>query len=659
MTKRRTTKHALLMSGLALLLCISMLVGSTYAWFTDSVTSTGNIIKSGTLQIEMLWANGKDDPSADTTAWTDASTGAMFENDLWEPGYVEARHISIANVGTLALKYQLRIAANGIVSKLGDVIDVYYFDTATILTRENAVNGTKLGTLTEILGTDKNLAKTVAGALKADEEKTVTIALKMREDAGNEYQGLELGSDFIVELIAVQDTFEKDSFDEFYDKDSLSANVPAAIVRELENKKITATLGIGGSVKDIELDTAYKFEPTQSFEELSKSEYKYYLADFIVSADKDVPANSIALAGYYDAWCSFNNDNWVAMVNDGLEVKAGQEIALVEALGFAVHYKDICQYGNDGIGFLCGAADLTGENAGTTLTVKLCLFETTADPNGSSAEGEKVVGAEPIVIGEFKYTFPEKPWDGVTTKAPQQVNGIYQVGTPAELAWLAASSTPIDHATLTADIDMRGATISAIEIYGYRTFDGAEHTISNAVVDGSGLFGNAATDCTIKDVVLDNITVNTASGDYAGIVNGKFSGKYENVTVLNSTVNAPNSEYVGGLAGAVYKNIVDCKVENISVTGTEKVGGLVGFFTLADVGYSIELKNCSASKVNVTATNTAKPYAGVFFGRGLATGSNKFVFTNCSAQLKEGQKLIGQDYYSNIDTSAIAVTTIQ
>ena len=59
MTKRRTTKHALLMSGLALLLCISMLVGSTYAWFTDSVTSTGNIIKSGTLQIEMLWANGR------------------------------------------------------------------------------------------------------------------------------------------------------------------------------------------------------------------------------------------------------------------------------------------------------------------------------------------------------------------------------------------------------------------------------------------------------------------------------------------------------------------------------------------------------------------------------------------------------------------------
>ncbi len=253
----------------------------------------------------------------------------------------------------------------------------------------------------------------------------------------------------------------------------------------------------------------------------------------------------------------------------------------------------------------------------------------------------------------------EFPWDGVTLEAPKTVNGVLQVGKPSELAWLAASSSPIDHATLTADIDMMNATISSIEIYAYRTFNGNGHTISNVVVDGAGLFGNLSSDCTIKDITLDNITVNTTSGDYAGIVNGKFSGKYENVTVLNSTVNAPNSEYVGGLAGAAYKNIVNCNVENISVTGTEKVGGLVGFFSLADVGYSITLDNCSAKNVTVTATNPAKSYAGVFFGRGLASGSRKFTFTNCSAAMKADQKLIGQDYYNNIDTSAIAVTTLQ
>ncbi len=408
MTGKKSTKRALLFSGLALLMCFSMLIGSTYAWFTDSVTSGNNIIKSGTLKVSMEWADGDTDP-ATTDTWADASQGAIFDYDLWEPGYVQARHIKISNAGSLALSYQLRVVANGIVSKLSDVIDVYYFDTATQLTRENVTKGTKLGTLTEILGTGKNLSNTVCGDLLAKEEKMVTIAFKMQESAGNEYQNLSIGSDFSVVLTATQHTYEKDGFDETYDENALSPVVPPALVRELEDKNITATLGIGGAVYSYTLDAAYQFEPTQSYEELLKSEYKYYLADFIVSADKDVPADSIALAGYYNAWCQYNNDNWVALVNGGTPIAAGTEIALVGTLGYPVHYKDICEYGNDGIGFLCGVKDLTGENAGTTITVKLCLFETTADPNGSSASGEKVEGAEPIVIGEFKYTFPEKP----------------------------------------------------------------------------------------------------------------------------------------------------------------------------------------------------------------------------------------------------------
>ena len=403
MTKTKSTKRALLGSALALFVCVSMLIGSTFAWFTDSVTSSGNIIKSGSLQVEMNWADGTTDPA--NTNWTDASKTAIFNYEYWEPGYTDAKHIQITNVGNLAFNYKMRIVANSTVTKLADVIDVYYFATAKKLTRTDVESGVYLGTLTELLGTDKNISNTISGMLEPQKTKEITLALKMKEEAGNEYQGLSIGSDFSVELIAVQASYEEDSFDNEYDENALSAAVPAALVRELENKDISATLGIGGNAENFTLDAAYQFQPTQSYEELLKSEYKYYLADFIVSADKDVPADSIALAGYYDAWCQFNNDNWVAMVNDGLEVKAGQEIGLVEALGAAVHYKDICQYGNDGIGFLCGAADLTGQNTGTTITVKLCLFETTADPNGSSASTEKVDGAEPIVIGEFKYTF--------------------------------------------------------------------------------------------------------------------------------------------------------------------------------------------------------------------------------------------------------------
>ena len=124
MTNLKTTKRALLSSVVALLVCFSMLLGTTFAWFTDSVTSANNIIKAGNLDVEMYWAKGNEDPDADATVWTDASTGAIFNNDKWEPGYVEVRHIKISNVGTLALKYQLHIFANGDVSDLADVIDV-------------------------------------------------------------------------------------------------------------------------------------------------------------------------------------------------------------------------------------------------------------------------------------------------------------------------------------------------------------------------------------------------------------------------------------------------------------------------------------------------------------------------------------------------------
>ena len=123
MTKKRSTKRALLLSFLSLLMCVSMLIGSTYAWFTDSVTSANNIIKSGTLDVTMGWAEGEDAvPTADN-AWTDASNGPLFNYDLWEPGYVEAKNIKISNVGTLALKYNLNIAANAKLYRAGIACD--------------------------------------------------------------------------------------------------------------------------------------------------------------------------------------------------------------------------------------------------------------------------------------------------------------------------------------------------------------------------------------------------------------------------------------------------------------------------------------------------------------------------------------------------------
>ncbi len=226
MTNSKTTKRALFMSVVSLLVCFTMLMGATFAWFTDTVKSSGNIIKAGNLDVEMYWAEGGEDVPVNTEEWEDAATNAIFDHDLWEPGYVQARHLKIANVGSLALKYELRILANGDVSILSDVIDVYYVDTATKLDRTTVENAEKLGTLTDILDETKATAifNTIKGKLDAGKEKTLTLALKMRESANNDYQNLAIGSDFAVQLLATQVEAEFDSFGDDYDKD---ANVVA------------------------------------------------------------------------------------------------------------------------------------------------------------------------------------------------------------------------------------------------------------------------------------------------------------------------------------------------------------------------------------------------------------------------------------------------
>ena len=233
MTKKFSTKKALITSVLSLMLCLSMLIGTTFAWFTDSVTSEGNIIMAGNLDVEMYWADGTEAP--DSANWIDASAGAIFDYDNWEPGYVEVRHIKIVNEGDLALKYKVQIIANGEVTDLADVIDVYYVDPAIqVADREALANAPKLGTLTEVLAA---LDSTGNGALEPGNADTITIALKMQETAGNDYQGKSIGTSFSIQLLATQYDFESDSFGTDYD-----ANL------ETEENGISRTLVDGSTV---------------------------------------------------------------------------------------------------------------------------------------------------------------------------------------------------------------------------------------------------------------------------------------------------------------------------------------------------------------------------------------------------------------------------
>ena len=244
MTNVKSTKKTLLMSALSLCLCFVMLIGSTFAWFTDSVTSEGNIITAGNLNVGMYWADGTQAVPTEDAGWTDASTGAIFNYDNWEPGYVEVRHIKIANEGDLDLKYTVNIVANGQVTDLADVIDVYYVDPAIqVADREALANAPKLGTLTEVLAA---LGETGNGTLTRGTADTITIAFKMQESAGNDYQGKSIGTNFSVQLLATQYASESDSFNNQYDANATYPNVSPRFIIPAEGVSEPVTLNVNG-----------------------------------------------------------------------------------------------------------------------------------------------------------------------------------------------------------------------------------------------------------------------------------------------------------------------------------------------------------------------------------------------------------------------------
>lgn len=131
MTKSKNTKRTLLASVCSMILCVAMLIGSTFAWFTDNASTAVNKIQSGTLDValEMQDAEGNwVDAEGKTLEWKSADNRPQ-EQILWEPGCTyELPAVHIKNNGNLALKY--KIVISGIVGDAGllKVIDFTYGD---------------------------------------------------------------------------------------------------------------------------------------------------------------------------------------------------------------------------------------------------------------------------------------------------------------------------------------------------------------------------------------------------------------------------------------------------------------------------------------------------------------------------------------------------
>ena len=240
MNNKRATKRALLTSVMALVMCVVMLVGTTFAWFTDTASTGVNKIQAGNLKVDIVDKEGNN--HLDTLNFTKAAGAPDGEQLLWEPG---CRYLTvgfrIANNGNLALKWKAEINKDNIVNgkaaptakdgkSLLDLIDFYVVTS----TDENA-------DAVAIENFTGNLAK---GA----ESGVYYIKGVMQTSAGNDYQDLTLEG-ITITVYATQDTVENDSFGKTYDKD---ATYPVASAAEM--KTALATGGIVSVNKDIKTD---------------------------------------------------------------------------------------------------------------------------------------------------------------------------------------------------------------------------------------------------------------------------------------------------------------------------------------------------------------------------------------------------------------------
>lgn len=227
MTKQKSTKRALLMSALSLLMCVSMLIGSTFAWFTDEVTSGKNKIQAGNLDVELDYKKVVDGVATEWTTVKD-KTDIFNPNALWEPGHVEVVYLRVSNLGSLELKYQLGVNVyNEVIGKTEDGKDIKLSDHLVFKTVETDAftTYTDREAVKLAAGTEKGLkdynGKTTA--LEVGGEDYVTLIVYMPETVGNEanYRGtdvptIELG----INLYATQYTAESDSFGKDYDEDA-------------------------------------------------------------------------------------------------------------------------------------------------------------------------------------------------------------------------------------------------------------------------------------------------------------------------------------------------------------------------------------------------------------------------------------------------------
>ena len=212
MTNRKSTKRALLGSVMAMVLCLAMLIGATFAWFTDTASTGVNKIQAGNLNIELQYAT-KWDANGVPTKWENAEgktlpflvNGAIPAEGtqiLWEPGCTYMLpELRVVNKGNLAVKFEYVPEALGVTGKLADVLELVFE------------------------APDDNIEPEVL--LPGETSPAWSFGYHMSETAGNDYQNATAAGAYVT-VVATQVASEYDSFNNTYDENAAYPVVSAA-----------------------------------------------------------------------------------------------------------------------------------------------------------------------------------------------------------------------------------------------------------------------------------------------------------------------------------------------------------------------------------------------------------------------------------------------
>ena len=402
------TKKALIMSVLSMVLCIAMLIGMTFAWFTDTASTGVNKIQAGNLKVGFEYWDGEK--------YVDAKNVSLFSEDTrWEPGHTEIVYLKVTNKGNLALKYKLSTIntfeyqyaknSNGDQILLSDYLEIGIAEgknaaEGTYATREDAVAAAKDNLVSYDSYTKTNtLLLAASGSESAD---YLAFVVRMPETVGNEanWDSTVNGSfgapwiRFNLALTATQASYESDSIDNKYDEKvpypitGTNANAVGATLYDELNKENPEILLGGDASRSYGWFITYKTTINLNGNKLSTTGNQPLL-NIYDNGDLTLTGN-----GTVDASGASGNATAVT-------VSSGGKVT-IESGTFIGKEGNSCIYNVGGTVLIKGGTFKAGtpqwtlnclDNSGSTITVQGGTFYNFDPSNANTGAGEIIVSA--------------------------------------------------------------------------------------------------------------------------------------------------------------------------------------------------------------------------------------------------------------------------